>query len=162
MQNITPLVTSVEKAVAAHRAILADAEAKATSARDALAATQAADKAALEPVAQAAAALADKLTDLTTKRVNLLEELRIGRHQFTCQQNIADEFRGIAAGNFGHEYAEKNPGVFLQLLENRPHGILALIVLPWLEKWLVEKQEALDETENQIAELAKSAKLPVQ
>jgi hypothetical protein len=111
---------------------------------DALAGTQAADKAPPEPVAQVAADLGNRLTDLTTKRVNLLEELRIGRHQITCQQNIAGEFRAIATGNFGHEYAEKNPGVFLQLLENRPHGLLAIIIVPRLEKWIVEKQEALD------------------
>jgi len=160
MKNIEPLVTSVEKAVAAHRSILADAEQKAAIQREVLTATQAADKAALEPVAQAAADLANKLTELTSKRVELLEELRIGRHQLTCQQGIADEFKGLAVRNFGHQYAETNPGIFLQLLESRPHGILALLVIPWLETWLAEKQEALEETENQIAELAQSAKSP--
>jgi hypothetical protein len=159
-KNITPLVSSVEKVVAAHRAILADAEAKAAAERDALAATQAADKAALEPVAQAAADLANKLTELTSKRVELLEELRIGRRQLTGQQGIAGEFKELAFRNFGHPYAEGNPGVFLQLLQNRPHGLLALLVVPWLETWLTEKQEALEATENQIAELAQSAKAP--
>lgn len=161
MKNIEPLVSAVEKAVAQHRAIAAKAEQKAAAERDTLAADQAADKAALAPTIEAAATLTNKLIELTTKRVNLLEEIEHGNHQLLGQQNIADDFQGLATRNFGHEYAYKNPGVFLQLLENRPHGLLAMIVIPWLKTWLAERQESLEETENQIAELAASAKAPV-
>jgi hypothetical protein len=160
MQNITPLVSAVEKAIAAHESVLEEAQTRAAAERDALAARQAQDTAKLSPIAEARAALRNTLGELTNRRDVLTEELRIGRHQLTCQRSIADEFQSIATRNFGHEHAEKNPGVFLQLLESRPHGLLALLVIPWLEKWLVEKQEALEETENQIAELAKSAKPP--
>ena len=161
MQNITHLVTSVEKAVAAHRAVVAEAEQKASAARDALAATQAADRLALEPAAQAAQALANKLGETVEKRTELIEQIRIGRHQLAQQIPIREEFKGLAVRNFGHFDAEKNPGVFLGLLQNRPHGILALLVIPWLETWLAEKEEELEQVETQIAELAQSAKAPV-
>src|ERR1035441_908377 len=114
MQNIPPLVSSVEKVVAAHRAILADAEAKAVADRDALAKRQEAEKAKLAPVVQAAADLNNRLIELTSRREVLTEELRIGRNQLSKQQVIADEFRALATRNFGHPYAESNPGIFLQ------------------------------------------------
>jgi hypothetical protein len=126
-----------------------------------IAAAAAAEAAKLQPAADQIASLRNQLNALTLKRDELSEQLRIGQHQLTSQQGIAAEFQGLAVRNFGHEHAEKNPGVFLQLLETRPHGLLALLIIPWLEKWLVEKQEALEETEAQITALAASAKAPV-
>jgi hypothetical protein len=161
MLNITPLVSSVEKVVAAHRAILAEAEQKASAERLALAASQAADAAALAPTVQAAANLANRLNELTSKRLELLEELRIGRHQLTTQRGIADAFTEIITKNFGHPYAAQNP-VFHSILQSHPHGLLALEIIPRLEKWIAEKEEVLGDTDNQLAELAASAKAPAQ
>lgn len=160
MQNITPLVSAVEKVVEAHRAILAAAERKAVKARDALAADQANDQAALAPIAQAAADLTFRLGELTNQRDNLLEEIRIGTSQLAQQKSQADEFTFLVTGNFGHPHALGNPGIFRQLMENRLHCLLAVTISPMLQAWLVEKQEALEETENQLAALAASAKLP--
>lgn len=161
MKNIEPLVTSVEKVVAAHRAILADAETKAAAERDALAATQAADKAALEPVAQAAASLTNRLNELTSKREDLTEQIRIGRHQLTQQQVFADEWQLLVVGNFGNHHVERDPSIFRQLMAQRQHCFLSITIIPLLKKWLAEKQEALEATESAIAELAASAKAPV-
>ena len=127
-----------------------------------LEAAQASEAAKLEPVAQAAAALADRLTELTSKREALTEELRIGRGQLSHQQTLVEEAERVIAAQFGTEHASRNPAAFLEALRNRPTALLALTVLPRLEQWLVEKQEALEETENQLAELAASAKAPTQ
>ena len=160
MKNITHLVSAVEKAVAAHRAIVTGAEAKASAERDALAADQAAAQAALEPVAQAAADLTNRLGELTSRRDTLLEEIRIGTSQLAQQKSQADEFTFLVTGNFGHPHALGNPGIFRQLMENRLHCLLAVTIAPMLQAWLTEKGEALEETESQLAVLAASAKPP--
>jgi hypothetical protein len=125
-----------------------------------IAAAAAAEAAKLQPAADQVANLRNKLNELTSQRDTISEEIRIGRHQLTQQQVFADEFQLLVVGNFGNHHVERDPGTFRQILAQRPHCILALTIIPMLKAWLTEKQEALDETENQIAELAQSAKAP--
>lgn len=158
MQNIPLLVTSVEKVVDAHRVILAEAETKAAKEREALAAKHLAAKEALSPTAQAAADLTNRLNELTSKRDVLTEQLRIGKHQLSQQQVFADEFQLLVVGNFGDHHVEGNPGTFRQLMAQRPHCLLAVTIIPMLKAWLAEKQEALEEAESQIGELAATAR----
>ena len=160
MKNIEPLVSSVEKAVAAHRAILADAESKANAERDALAERHAGAAAELAPIVQAAADLANTLGALTSKRAEAIEYLRIARHQLGQQLLLVGEFDRLVVGNVGNFMVEKNPGVFVSLLENRAAGFLATAIAPRIQEQIAAKEQELEETENQIAELAKTAKAP--
>ena len=160
MKNIEPLVSSVEKVVAQHRNILAQAEAKASAERDDLATAQVSDRARMAPIAQAAADLTNRLGELTSRREALLEEIRIGTSQLAQQKSQADEFTFLVTGNFGHPHAHGNPGIFRQLMENRLHCLMAVTISPMLQAWLTEKGEALEETESQLAALAATAKLP--
>jgi hypothetical protein len=73
---------------------------------------------------------------------------------------LADEFERLAAGNFGHHYAEKIPGVFRELMTNRPASILALFIVPRLQAWITEKENQIEAVEAEIAALAQNAKPP--
>lgn len=161
MKNITPLVSAIEKAIQAHEAVIAEASAKANAEREALASQHEADAAKLEPIVAARAALNNSLNELTSKRDDLTEQIRIGRHQLTQQQVFADEWQLLVVGNFGNHHVERNPSVFRQLMEHRQHCFLSVTIIPLLKAWLAEKQEALEATEIAIAELAASAKPPV-
>jgi hypothetical protein len=51
-----------------------------------------------------------------------------------------------------------NPGAFIELLSNRPAGLLAhTVVLPALKPWLEAKERELAEIDAEIAKLAADA-----
>ena len=161
MPNINAHISVVERAVSAHDAVLHDANAKAAADRDALLSLQSQEAARLSPIATGAADLRNRLTELTSRHRELSEALKIGRWQLICQKKLEDEFRGLITRNLGHVYAYSNPGIFMELLANRPAGLIATITVPMIEAWITEHESALEETEAQLAELARSAKHPL-
>ncbi len=159
MPTLETSIEKVSRVIAEQESILTEADKKSAAERDALATRQAADAANLAPVAEAAASLKNTLNALLEKRDTLAEQLRIGRHQLTQQTPLAAEFERLVTANFGHQYAEKNPGVFRELLVNRPTHILSLHIIPRLEAWITEKENEIAEVEAEITALAETAKL---
>ena len=160
MQTLETSIEKVSRIIAAQESLLTDADAKSAAERDALAARQAADAAKLAPFVESTKGLKNTLNSLLEKRDTLVEQLRIGRHQLTQQKPLVDDYERLVTANFGHFHAEKNPGVFLELLTNRPANLLALQIVPRLETWITAKENELAEVEAEIAALAETAKPP--
>jgi hypothetical protein len=153
-------ITTIEKAIAAHEALLTEAENKSTAEQAAVAASQAADAEKLKPLVEARASLRNKLNELTQRHAELVEALRIGKNQLTQQQSLEGEFDRLVTANFGNSYAGQNPGIFRELMTNRPASILALFIVPRLQAWITEKGNEIEAVEAEIAALAQNAKPP--
>ena len=153
-------ITTIEKAIAAHEVILTEAKNKSSAEQAALDAKQAASAEKLNPLVESRASLRNKLNELTQRHAELEEALRIGKHQLTQQQILEDDFERLAKGNFGTAYAEKNPGIFRHLMENRTSSVLALFIVPRLQAWITEKENEIEAVESEIAALAQNAKPP--
>ena len=157
--NIAKDLDTLTSVVQAHESWLADEQQKVATQ---LSKQQADADTKLRELAKAGHALNTRLVELTSSRTILLEKLAIARKQLSEQAALVGDAERMIEGQFGTPSVGYGAGVWATIARNRADAWEAGRIVPLLKAWIAAREVELADAEQQIADLAQTAKPPAQ